>query len=476
MKILKNTIITISGSVIPAIIALVTLPIYLRYIGEERYGILAMISVLIGYFSFFDFGLGRAIARRMSQIDSDIQRSELFNTVFVIIVSLAIIGGIVLFNLTSWIMTYVFNLDEKSINEVDLSIKWLPPTLFLMLLNSVMIGTLQAKEKFASINAAVILGDTLVQLLPLFVASIGYIKIEELLLSALTARFVTFVILFFQCIKHVPIINPLSINLKQINPLLIYGSWASAITMIGPLMSVIDRLVIGNLTGSKGVALFAIPYGLITKISLLPNSFGFVLFPKFAGLPTEDSKSLADKAGKILLAIMTPVCIMSIALCDPFIIWWMGHDFAERCAGIAEILTIGVWISCIIMPYSYFLYAEAKFKLKILLFSLFQIPMYLLFLWIGVKYFGVIGGAGAWALRILIDAIFIITLYNSVSIFKNAIISIIILLFLNGLILYFDDFNKWKWLAIAFFIFISSIINYKLYIYLLNLIFKKLKY
>ena len=48
------------GSLIPMVVALVAIPIMLEKLGLERFGLLTLAWLIVGYFSLFDFGLGRA--------------------------------------------------------------------------------------------------------------------------------------------------------------------------------------------------------------------------------------------------------------------------------------------------------------------------------------------------------------------------------------------------------------------------------
>ena len=47
--------------------ALATIPVYLGYVGDERFGVIAIIMAFLAYLSFMDIGLGRAVARRIAQ-------------------------------------------------------------------------------------------------------------------------------------------------------------------------------------------------------------------------------------------------------------------------------------------------------------------------------------------------------------------------------------------------------------------------
>ena len=54
------------------IIGLLVIPYLDKNLGIERIGLLTIFWSLIGYFSVFDFGLGRAITQKISTIQNDL--------------------------------------------------------------------------------------------------------------------------------------------------------------------------------------------------------------------------------------------------------------------------------------------------------------------------------------------------------------------------------------------------------------------
>jgi len=56
----------LAGTGLPLILGVVTIPYLVKGIGVEAFGILTLIWSLIGYFSLFDFWLGRALTQRVA--------------------------------------------------------------------------------------------------------------------------------------------------------------------------------------------------------------------------------------------------------------------------------------------------------------------------------------------------------------------------------------------------------------------------
>ena len=58
---------SLMGTVVPMLAALAAVPWLMRYMGQERLGVLSLVWVVVGYFSFLDMGLGRAVTVAVAQ-------------------------------------------------------------------------------------------------------------------------------------------------------------------------------------------------------------------------------------------------------------------------------------------------------------------------------------------------------------------------------------------------------------------------
>src|SRR5215472_15382345 len=63
----KNTLWNLFGSGAPMLVAVFCIPILIRGLGKERFGVLTLAWALIGYASLFDLGLGRALTQMVAK-------------------------------------------------------------------------------------------------------------------------------------------------------------------------------------------------------------------------------------------------------------------------------------------------------------------------------------------------------------------------------------------------------------------------
>lgn len=404
MSIRRNTIYNLLGSFIPLLVALVTIPLYLGVIGEARYGILAIVWLLLGYFGLFDLGLGRATAQRIAslKLGNPYKAAETFWTALFLNLGLGVVGGLLMWPIATYFFGNILNLEEILRPEIEGAVPWLILAVPIATLIGVLSGTLQGTERFLELNLISVSGTVLFQLLPLIAATIWGADLRSLLPAALFARLCTLLVLFTRCRLHVFQRHPFSFSMAEAGQLLRFGGWVTVTAFVGPMMVTLDRFIIGALTGAKEVAYYTVPFQLAERSTILANSLSSALFPRFARMAIDEELSLAHEALRILVIVTTPIVGLCVLLMQPFLGWWITPAFAAKASLVGQIVLLGFWINAAArIPFAQ-LQARGRPDL-VAKCHLAEILPYFASLYFGLSFFGLPGAALAFSVRVIAD-------------------------------------------------------------------------
>ena len=156
MSVLKHTGYNLLGSLVPMIVGVVTVPIYLRLIGDARYGVLAIVWLFLGYFGLFDPGITRAALFHIARLNADEhakERESVFWTALVVNLGFGLVGGIVLYLAARPLFMSTFKMPASMRGEVMAALPWLAASIPVSIVTAILGGALQARDRFGTYNA-----------------------------------------------------------------------------------------------------------------------------------------------------------------------------------------------------------------------------------------------------------------------------------------------------------------------------------
>lgn len=403
MSVSRNTAYNLLGTAAPILVALISIPVYLNLIGEQRYGMLSIAWILLGYFGAFDLGIGRAAAQRIAKLELNrTARAQSFWTALCLNGALGIVGGLAIWPAAHYFFARQFQIDAALQPEVLEALPWLMLALPLATVTGVLTGALQGVERFLQLNAINATGSILFQILPLVAAWLWTPDLGVLMPIAIGARVIGVVLLFLACIRHVSFEAAPSLSKNEASELLKFGGWVTVSSLISPIMVMADRFIIGAVLGAKAVTHYAVPFQLAERTTIIPGALSSSLFPRFAKDTVQDGQQMAVTSVRLLLVIMTPIMVVAILLAHPFLALWISNEFANQSALVLQILLAGFWINGLARIPHARLQATGRPKV-VAICHLVEILPYLALLLVGLQFGGVAGAAMAFSLRVLAD-------------------------------------------------------------------------
>jgi len=268
--------------------------------------------------------------------------------------------------------------------------------------SGVLSGALQGRERFLELNLISVSGTVVFQLLPLAVAAAGHIDLGILLPAAVFARVLTLFLLAWRCRTDVTRGQPVRFASTQAASLLRFGGWVTVTAIVGPMMVILDRFIIGATAGARAVTYYTVPFNLAERTTLLSGALTFALFPRFASLRPQEERQLAHEGLRALVVVMTPLTVLGVLLIEPFLAWWISPELAAHSSLVGQIILLGFWVNAFAqIPYAQ-LQARGRPDL-VAKCHLAELLPYLGLLYIGLHFLGLAGAALAFSLRVAVD-------------------------------------------------------------------------
>ena len=423
MSLKKNTLWNLIGGGSPFLVGVFTIPYLLSTLGVEAFGLLTIVWALIGYFSLFDFGFGRALtqqvaAMRATESPHKIARRVKAGLSFVAITG--VVGGGLLVILSPVLSQSWLNISEALQDSAQLSFMIASIGIPLATVTTGLRGVLEAYEDFKAVNILRIVLGILNFLLPVLSVIIFGPALEYAVASLVAARVL---IMFMHFVLMKKKLGPYWLkkanDYSDIKALWQFGAWITVSNVIGPFMVMADRFVISSVLGAAVIAYYTVPLDSLMKLLIIPNALTVALFPKITALISVDFTAARDlyyKATAIAIKVFAPILFITAVSSHVWLSAWVGVDFADEAWLIASILSLGIFFNGVAQIPHAVIQANGNARLTALI-HLTEFIFYVPLLFAAINYFGINGAAGVWVLRTIID-------FSVLSIYaKNIIIA-----------------------------------------------------
>jgi O-antigen/teichoic acid export membrane protein len=412
-----NTLYNFGGLGLPLIAALVSIPYLIAQLGEAKFGLLTLIWAVVSYFGLFDLGLGRAVTQQYARAvgdGEDHRLGEIVASANLLLLILGVLSAALLLFAAPLLSAKLID-GAQDIEEVTRALWFMAAAMPFIILTSGFRGVLEAQQRFALINMIRVPMGLFTYLAPMAVVLAGYKSLDVMSFILAWGRVVgcgVHAYFALRDMRHPSFIS--GAHRSSIFPLLTTGGWMTVSNVISPLMTYLDRFLIGFVAGTAAVAYYVTPQEMVMRLAIIPAAITGALFPMFAQSPREGALSLNETMIKYSLqigAIMLPLALMIMIFAELILSIWISREFAKESYLILQILTLASVLSGIAQaPYT-LLQSQGRARDAAIVHTI-ELPLYCLLLMWAVWQWGAIGAAFAWLARISFDAGAMLVLSN----------------------------------------------------------------
>ncbi len=388
-----------------AVVAIIFVPIYVKLIGIESYGLVAFYGTLSGSLAILDLGLSTAISRQIAimkvQGGKEKEISDLIFSVEIIYWLIGLLVGVLIILLADPIAIHWIKAKDLPVAAIHRGIMLMGLVFAFQFPSSIYNGVMIGFEKQVP-NAVLTIAFTIVRatgvifVLLLVAPTVEWYFIWQVLVTllfTLSLRIYVWKNLAAKAVKA-------RFSPSQLRSIWKFAAGMAGISAITFFLSQIDKIVVSKMVLLDFVGYYNLAFLVASIITQIISPVQLIVFPRFSGLLAENKKSellaLYHKSSRWIAIIVFPIGFTLIFFAkEILLIWTKNATLATHTAPILQVFAAGTICNCMMwMPYFYLL-AKGNTRYTIyqnIIASVVLVP--LLFLW--TKRYGAIGASFVW--------------------------------------------------------------------------------
>jgi O-antigen/teichoic acid export membrane protein len=417
VPIIRSTAINLAGLLAPLLVAVVAIPISLRGLGVERFGIMSLILVLLGYFTLFDLGIGRATTKRVAEALAARRHDKvgsLLATSLSLNLALGLCAAVVIAVVSALVIERLPFVSEGLRQETGTSFLVLSASAPALLAISALRGALEAALRFDLVNLMLGPSNALLYAIPAVGALAGW-PLPTIVAVLVFSRVITAGVLA----RAVFSVFHVRLNARSwrddAKSLVGFGRWLTLTAAVGPVIVYGDRFLIAGIIGVAQLAYYAAPFDALSRLSVIPGALVTTLFPVISrAVIYSEAQLIYARSLKYLVIALTALVMLVVIFADGLIAAWLGPSFVPVCGPLLRILSVGFFLNSLAYLPLTLLQARGRADVPAKLHLIELVPALALAAAL-IEFSGLQGGAMAWTVRAAVDAVLLFRLSQIVD-------------------------------------------------------------
>jgi len=343
----RNLVYSALSQVWSLAVVFITVPIVVRALGTQAYGIYVLATLLLGYTAFLDLGLTPSVVRSIAarHIEGDVPALQgLIGTALTLLLGLGLVGGAIIALLTPNLSHHWLHIPARLQADAQF-VLYLAAAGFVLNMCLTVFGAvpqgLQRLDLFALRSLALTTVTGVAQITVVVLGGgLRWLAAVTVLINVLSLA--VFVLVAKRLIPGLSLLP--QFNRWAARELLSFGALRFVNQLAGQVVFQLDRLIVAAFLTIAAVTFYSVPLSIAQRFVIVQAIFATAFFPAATEL-----HALADRrrlqaayltSMKLVLVMVVPMVILVAGFSHPLLDGWLGPSFADASAGILAVLAI----------------------------------------------------------------------------------------------------------------------------------------
>ena len=388
-----------------AVMGFVFVPLFIKYLGIEAFGLIAIFTILQSSLALLDMGMKPALGREMAKFSAgghDPQSiRDLLRSVEVAAAAMATIISLSSLWAAGWVASKWLNVESLPLTTVKHALVGMGVLCALRFVENIYSGSIAGLQRQVLQS---VLSSSLVTARALgAIAVLAWVSptVEGFFIWQVLISIITIPVLASVVYREIPTgPRPARFSWHSVTSIWRFAGGVMTITLLSVLLTQSDKLLLSRLLPLNVFAIYAVAGVLSSALYMLSTPIGAAFYPSFTQLITlRDGAALRHayhQAAQLSAVVMGSAAIVLIIFADTVLSAWTGNlTLTQDAAPILRVLAFGTLLSGFIaVPYQMQLaYGWTKLIVKM---NFVAVGLLVPTLFLIVPRYGGIGAAWVW--------------------------------------------------------------------------------
>ena len=362
MSLKKNVIANFFGQGWGALMAVAFIPIYIRHLGIEAYGLIGVFTLMQAWLGVFDFGMTPTINREMARFKAGnytlIGIKNLLRSLEIISLTIGVLLVLLIWMVSEWLASDWLKVEKIPIQDVVLSIILMGAVIGVRFLEGLYRAAIMGLQEQVWLNIVSSISATVRWVGGVIVVIEVSADIISFFLWQGLVSLITVIAFLITLYKFLPETDALPrFCFESIRSVWGFARGMLLTTFLVLVLTQIDKVLLSRLIGLNEFGYYTLAVTVSFGLLQLASPLSQALFPKMTELvqigDTTNLIATYHKGTQITNSIIVPMGLaMSIYAQEILMLWTSDYELSSRSSHLLSVLTIGTLFNAIMqIPY-----------------------------------------------------------------------------------------------------------------------------